>query len=188
MSKREPKRAVSTHRQSRNAARLTAANYAELRFNLRHEFGEEEVAVALLAVGGVDKERGASFNRNDQEIANGVVLAQVFDQTPPAAQHERLLVLPEPVEEIENRIFTVVLSLVARRQHRAVADGPLQDLAVHAAAVDTALRNRGTSVAEQHGCNDEHASLRRDFQGRTAHAHSYRSACTGSSFAARAAG
>src|ERR1700734_4145202 len=103
ISKREAQRSVTSHGDSGDRSRLALAANPIFAFNVGNEFLQKEIAVEDFTVGGVYVEAGSCFGRNDQEIADFMLLAQVFDQVPSAAFEQSFLVFAEAVQEIEHR-------------------------------------------------------------------------------------
>ncbi len=100
--------------------------------NVGHELAQEEVAVALAAIGRVDVEAGEAFGRDDQKVANFSLRAQVFNQSPSPAAGERLLVVAEPMQVVEDRESLrlsggVLLVIVSGNLH-AVVHVALEDV------------------------------------------------------------
>lgn len=108
---------------------------------MRNELLQKKVVVRVLPVGGVDEEAAASFRSGHDEVADLVSALKVFDQPPPAAAHERLLVLAKTVQEVEHGVLLGFLVVICGK-HYAVADGPVQNSAIEDGAIDTALRPR----------------------------------------------
>ena len=79
------------------------------------EFGNQEIAVAIMAIGGVDKETPASLRRNHEEVPDFMFTLEVFDQSPSAAAHERLLVLSQAMQEVKHWILLVFFLVIVRR-------------------------------------------------------------------------
>ena len=86
------------------ALALRSAANAVLALNVGNELPQKEITVADFAVSGVHVEAGLGFRSDDQEIANLVLLSQVFDQVPSAGFEKGLLVLAQAVQEIKHRI------------------------------------------------------------------------------------
>src|SRR5207248_121589 len=107
-------------------------------FDEWQKFADEEVVVAIMPIGRIDEEGAATFGRGHDEVTGFVLARQLFNQAPPAAAHKRLLVLAEPVQEIEHGIFLGFL-LITRGEHHTIAHRAVQHMALDAGAINAAL-------------------------------------------------
>jgi len=107
MGEGRPQCAVATHGESGDSPGLAVANESIMRLDIRNEFAEEKVAIAVASVGGVYEEAGVTFRRDHNKIADLVLLAKVFDESPAAAAQKSLFVLAQAVKKIERRKFLV---------------------------------------------------------------------------------
>src|SRR4029077_18069562 len=115
-------RAVSTHGHAGDALAQAPRTNAILALDERHEFLEKEVAVADLASisSRIDVKAAPTLRSDDEEVADLALLAKIFNQLPGAGVDERLLVVAETMEEVEDGMFFCRLSVVPRRQQHAV--------------------------------------------------------------------
>jgi hypothetical protein len=139
MCERKAQSAVSAHGKTGDAAMAAVMKHSKMSFDVGQEFREKEVAITIATGGVVDEKAATTLRRNHKEVADFVLLAKIFDQTPTATAEKRLLVFAQAVKKIERRVLSVFVSFVTGRQHHTVAHSAMQDLAIHAAAVDSAL-------------------------------------------------
>src|SRR5579864_8056017 len=131
--------AVSAHGEAGNASGFAVANDAVVGFDVGNELGEEEITVAVAVVGGVDEKAATAIGRDHDEVTDLVLLAKIFDQPPAAAAQHGLLVLAEAVKKIKRWVLLVCVGLVTWRQHHAIADFAVEDVAGQSGAVGAAL-------------------------------------------------
>src|SRR4051812_6098125 len=101
MREGQPQCTITSHRKAGHAAGFASTNNLVMGFDEWQKFADEEVIVAIMPIGRIDEEGAATFGRNHDEVADFVIPFQIFNQAPSAAAHQRLLVLAEPVQEIE---------------------------------------------------------------------------------------
>src|SRR3954470_20348356 len=106
MSERETQCAVSAHRNAADGAVFPILANTVFFLDGRHELAQEEIRVQDLLVGRVDIERRLSFGRNDKEVTDLVLLAEIFDQIPSAGLEKRLLIVAQAMQVIKNRILS----------------------------------------------------------------------------------
>src|SRR5436305_2776021 len=174
MREGQPQCAITSHRKAGHAAEFASTNDSVMGFDEWQKFADEEVVVAIMPIGRIDEKGAATFGRNHDEVTGFVLARQIFNHAPSAAAHKRLLVLAEPVQEIEHGIFLGFL-LITRGEHHTIAHRSVQHMAFDAGAINAALG----------GCKP---SSKYRNQEKRSNFHSYLRACTGSSFAARDAG
>src|SRR5215469_761880 len=145
----EAQRAITTHGKACDCARVSISKRTEMALDVRNEFAQKKVAIAVAPVGRVDEEAALSFGNRNQKLADLVFLSQILNQSPSPGAHEHLLVFAEPVQEIKRRIFFVAMAFVARRQEHAITHRPIEDAASQSATIDAALRSR-----ERRECDD----------------------------------
>src|ERR1700756_1212822 len=104
MGKSKAQSSITAHRNPAYGSSRTVHPHPVPLFDLRHELPQEKVAVALPAVGGIDVETAESLRSNPHEIADLLLATEVIDQRPSTSFEECLLVVAEPVQEIEHRI------------------------------------------------------------------------------------
>lgn len=129
VTKGEMERAVATHGDSRNGAMGAAGASTVVLLEVRKEFLEEEIFVALLVVAGIDVKAGAARGRGDEEFLDAVFFLEVFNEIPAAGTEEHLFVVAEAVEEIENGVAAGFVGVEAGRKENAVGDGATEDFA-----------------------------------------------------------
>src|SRR5271165_939281 len=151
MCKREPERAVASHRNSTDGTTRLSGLNAVLALDVRDELLQKKIVVANRAVGRVDVEAATAFRRDDQKVAHLVLAAKIVEQSPAPAVEQSLLVIAEAVQKIKHRIAPLVMlrpaRVIACRQIDAVMNNLLQDAAFQSAAIDPALgRGRDPSA------------------------------------------
>jgi hypothetical protein len=154
---------VAAHGKTCNAARLAAADNTKVRLDMGNEFRQEKIAVALMTVRGVDEECPSALDCYEQEVANRVPLAQVFDQPPASTLDQCLLALTEAMEKIQDRIFLVALSFVGGWQQHAIPYGTIKNLARETAAIDSALSGCRMRESDDGRGKAKHKDLGRKF-------------------------
>src|SRR5579864_8870127 len=115
MAKRQMQRAVATHGNSANATIAAAGPRAVRAFNKRQKFADEEILITFAAIARIDVEAGARIRRDNQKLAELMLLPKILDQIPPAGTDKHLLVFAEAVKKIENRIMPRFIRVVTGR-------------------------------------------------------------------------
>ena len=145
IGKGKAQRAIASHGHSGDAAVAAARAHAILALDERHEFLEEEIAVAdfgfiCVPLGNrVDVKAAPALRGDDKEIANLVLLAQVLDQLPGAGVNEGLLVVAESMQKIEHGILFAGVEVVGCGQQHAIVNGLAQNAALDVGTVNAAL-------------------------------------------------
>src|ERR1700758_3604424 len=79
----------------------------------------------------------ARRRRHDYELAQLMLLPQIFNEVPAARMQKHLLVVAEPVKKIKHRIASRLVRVVAGRQQSAIGDTAPENLAFDALAFRT---------------------------------------------------
>src|ERR1700691_2034081 len=119
-------------------------------FDVGNELANKEIAVAHAAVGGVDVEAALPFGRDDQEVGDLILPAEIFSNAPSSTLKQGLFIVAEPMQKIEHGIMPWRTAGsgggVAGWQHHAVADDLSEDTALQCVAIDAVL---SVGLAEQ---------------------------------------
>src|SRR5271166_6540401 len=113
-------RTKAAHRDARDAARPAPALNPVLLLHLRHEFFGQKVLVAHLAIGRVQEERVSAAGRKHDEIADLALAAEVFDEISPAGIQQRLFVIAQSVQVVQNRKLSRLVLIETRRKIRTI--------------------------------------------------------------------
>ena len=147
MAKCQMQGSVATHGNAGNGAVAAAGCDAIVLFDVREKFLQQKIFVALLTVFRIDIKSGAGVRSGDEKILDLAFFAHVFEQIPRAGVHERLFVIAESMEEIQDRKMAGLIGIERGRKNDAVRDAPRQDFAGNGAALDPAAG----SEAARHG-------------------------------------
>ena len=142
MSEGEAQRSVSAHGDAGNGSALASGADAISALDVGHELLQKKIAVAERIVRRVDVETASSVRRDNEKVTDLMLAAKVFDQAPSPGVEQRLLVLSETMQEVENRIASLLCvdGVVVWWQLHTVVHSPLEDAAVYGVAVGPALR------------------------------------------------
>src|SRR3974377_1449781 len=102
MQECKPESAVSAHGYAADGPASASSRHPIFLFYVGDEFLQKEVVVAKRAVRRVDGEAPPAIRRHDEKVAQFVLMAQVVDQGPGAAVEQRLFVVTQAVQEVEN--------------------------------------------------------------------------------------
>jgi len=150
MRKGKSQRAITAHGKSGYASRFPVANHVEVRFYVRQELGEKKIAVTIMPVSRIYEETASPLRRDHQEISDLVLLPEIFDQSPTAGSQKGLLVFAQSVQKIQDGVFLAGFFLVAGREHHAIMNATMQDVALKGAAIDPALaQGKGRDKGEE---------------------------------------
>lgn len=147
MTKCEMQCSIATHGNARDGAVAAAGGDAVVLFDVGEKFLQQEIFVALLAVFRIDIKSGAGVGCGDQKILDLAFFAHVFEEIPRAGVHERLFVIAESMEEIQDWKAAGLIGIERGRKNDAIRDAMGQGFAGNGVALDSAAG----SEAARHG-------------------------------------
>src|SRR5580692_9576928 len=103
MPKRKMQRSVAAHGNAGDGPIGTAWRSTIAAFDVREKFLHQKIFVALFSVSCVDIKGGPGIRRCNQKLLQLTGLAHVFHYIPGAGMDEKLFVVPQAMEEIQNR-------------------------------------------------------------------------------------
>src|SRR5215471_2589038 len=104
MRERKPQCTVTSHGNAGDRASSSPGDNPVFSFNVWHELLQEEIAIPHGTIRRIDVEAAPSVRCCDQKVSHLLLLSQIVQQSPTAAVKKRLLVVTEPMKEIENGI------------------------------------------------------------------------------------
>ncbi len=152
----ETQRSVAAHGDAGYGSALASGADAIPALDVGHELLQKKIAVAERIVRRVDVETASSFGRDNEKIDDLVLAAKILDQAPSTGIEQRLFVLSQTMQEVENGIAALlcVAGVIVRRQLHTVVDGMLEDAAIYRVAVGPALCG-GRQRKEDKKCEEE---------------------------------
>src|SRR5690242_9372220 len=105
MREGQMQRAVAAHGDASDGARGAFRSDAIVAFDERNEFLKKEIFVAHAAIARIDVESSIRFRRDHEVFADFLLLPLVLDDVPAAGTYQKLLVVAEAVEKVENGIM-----------------------------------------------------------------------------------
>lgn len=138
MTEGEMQGAVAAHGNARDRAIGAAWARSITAFDEREEFAQKEVLVTEFAVARVDVKAGCARGSGNEEFLEAAFFAEILDEVPAAGVEERLLVVAEAVEEIENREVARFVGIKAGRQKDTIWHRASKNFAGNGVALDAA--------------------------------------------------
>src|ERR1035438_8575985 len=101
-TERQVQSSIAAHGNTRDGPIGTTRRDPVTFFDVRKEFLHQKILVAVFAVSCVDIKTGSRLRSRDQKISQFAFVAHVFDEIPRTRMDEKLFVLSQAVEEIQN--------------------------------------------------------------------------------------